>query len=131
MSTPTTPTIEARVVRVAPTAGQDGWAVSWGRPRRLFRQVIWFPSRDQADLFAASLRAGDEGGDVQRLLLKAWGRALSITAAERGRLGGPARAAALSPERRLEISRKASAARWAHRTAPATEQIDAPKGGQS
>lgn len=30
-----------------------------------------------------------------------------------GKLGGPARAAALTPERRSEIARKAAAARWA------------------
>ncbi len=30
-----------------------------------------------------------------------------------GKVGGPARAAALSPERRREIARKAVAARWA------------------
>ncbi len=32
-----------------------------------------------------------------------------------GKKGGKARAAALSPERRVEIARKASAARWAKR----------------
>ena len=32
-----------------------------------------------------------------------------------GKKGGKARAAALSPERRAEIARKASAARWAKR----------------
>jgi len=34
-----------------------------------------------------------------------------------GKKGGKARAAALSPERRSEIARKASAARWAKRKA--------------
>jgi hypothetical protein len=29
-----------------------------------------------------------------------------------GKLGGPARAEALTPERRVEIARKAAAARW-------------------
>ena len=113
MTLPTIP-IDARVER-ATVNDIRGWAVTWGRPRRRFRQAIWFPTREQAELLAGGLRMGDEGGNVPRLLMKAFGLPLAITAAERGRLGGPARAAALSPERRLEISRKASAARWAHR----------------
>jgi hypothetical protein len=106
-------TTQTHIIR-ATVGTVKGWAVKWGQARRRFRQVIWFPSREQADLFAGGLQAGDEGGDVERLLLKAWGRPRSITASERGRLGGPARAASLSKKRRLEISRKASAARWAH-----------------
>jgi hypothetical protein len=37
---------------------------------------------------------------------------LSSAAAELGRKGGKARAAAMSPERRSEIARKAAAKRW-------------------
>ena len=39
-------------------------------------------------------------------------RPLSSAAAELGRKGGNARAAAMSPERRSEIARKAAAKRW-------------------
>ena len=39
-------------------------------------------------------------------------RELSSAAAELGRKGGNARAAAMSPERRSEIARKAAAKRW-------------------
>jgi hypothetical protein len=37
---------------------------------------------------------------------------VSEAAAAMGRIGGPARAKALSPERRKEIARKGAAARW-------------------
>lgn len=39
-------------------------------------------------------------------------RELSSAAAELGRKGGKARAAAMPPERRSEIARKAAATRW-------------------
>jgi hypothetical protein len=104
--------LDVRIVRARVDAVK-GWAVRWGHPRRRFRQAIWFPTREQADRLVARLRADDHGRDAQRLLTKALDRPLTTTAAERGRLGGPARAAALSPERRLEISMKANAARWA------------------
>jgi hypothetical protein len=39
-----------------------------------------------------------------------------------GRKGGPARAAALTPERRKEIAKKAWAARWAKKKAEAVEK---------
>jgi hypothetical protein len=42
-------------------------------------------------------------------------RELSSAAAELGRKGGKARAAAMTPERRSEIARKAAAKRWKSR----------------
>jgi general stress protein YciG len=39
-------------------------------------------------------------------------RELSSAAAEMGRKGGKARAAAMTPERRKEIAKKAAAKRW-------------------
>lgn len=39
-----------------------------------------------------------------------------------GKLGGKARAAKLSPERRKEIAKKAAAARWAKTPKPETKQ---------
>ena len=43
-------------------------------------------------------------------------RQLSSAAAEMGRKGGKARAAAMTPERRAEIARKAAAKRWGSKT---------------
>lgn len=40
------------------------------------------------------------------------GRELSSAAAELGRKGGKARAAAMTPERRIEIAKKAASSRW-------------------
>ena len=42
-------------------------------------------------------------------------RELSSAAAEMGRKGGKARAAAMTPERRAEIAKAAAAKRWAKR----------------
>jgi hypothetical protein len=61
--------------------------------------------------------------------MKAWGLPLAITRAEMGRKGGPARAASLSPERRSEIARLASAARWAGPRTPPAEGKVAQSGG--
>jgi len=41
--------------------------------------------------------------------------AVSEAAAAMGRIGGPARAAKLSPKRRKEIAQKAARARWSKR----------------
>ena len=112
--------IDVRIVRATVDAVK-GWAVRWGHPRRRFRQAVWFATREQADRLVAHLRQDDTGREAQRLLTAAVDRPPTTTAAARGRLGGPARAAALSPERRRDIALKASAARWAHR-----QPIDAP-----
>lgn len=43
-------------------------------------------------------------------------RELSSAAAELGRKGGKARAAAMTPKRRAEIARKAAETRWNHKS---------------
>jgi len=51
------------------------------------------------------------------------------TASDMGKVGGPARAKALSPERRQEIARKAAEARWGTNGTPAAlpDAPDPPK----
>jgi hypothetical protein len=107
----------------AAKAGRKGWAVSWGHPRSEFRQTVLIGARPHAEQFAEGLRAGQ---DAQRLLLPIWGLDKPVTHADMGRLGGPARAAALSPERRREIAQKALDTRWAATRAAKAAAGDAP-----
>ena len=133
MTTPTATTTTPITVRVfrAKVNATKGWAVTWGQPRRTFRQTLWFPTQAQAELLAGGLRAGE---DAEREAIKAWGRPVAMKRADMGRLGGPARAAALSPERRREIAKQAVDARWARvraaKAAEAEQSIDAPEGSQ-
>lgn len=63
--------------------------------------------RRPADAVSAAIMVAKIAtGEIQETLLKPNGRVKS------GQAGGPARARALSPERRSAIAKKAAAARW-------------------
>lgn len=125
------PSIDVRVFS-ATVGALKGAAVAWGHPRRKFRQTVFFSTRAHAEQFAAGLRAGQE---PQRLLLMIWGIGQPVSHADMGRKGGPARAAALSPERRREIARQAIGARWdrvrAEAAKLAAETTGLPEGGSN
>lgn len=48
------------------------------------------------------------------------------TASDMGKVGGPARAKALTPERRQEIARKAATARWGDRNGTVSALAEPP-----
>jgi len=97
----TLPTVTIEI-EAAEVDGVKGWAVTWGPPRRKFRQCLFFDTRPGADHFAEGIRAGSS---VRAIL---FGRTLS----DRGRKAAEARMRSLTPERRAEIGRKAVKTRW-------------------
>jgi hypothetical protein len=83
--------------RFIETAREIGASEKLADFERAFRQVVHPPK-----VPAARISTGDRAQDVA-LVAPQW---------ERGRAGAAARARKLSPERRVEIARKAAAARW-------------------